>query len=68
MLSIDKVLQIVSDVEIKEMDKSLRRVMLDYVASSYNNLPVDFENILKNIEVIFDLLDALNDNSSKKAL
>ncbi|MBN9298612.1 MAG: hypothetical protein J0I41_16520 [Filimonas sp.] len=68
MLSIDKVLQIVSDVEIKMMDRSLRRIMLGYFASYYDNLPVDFENILKNIEVIFDLLDALDNNSSKKAL
>jgi hypothetical protein len=43
------------------VSKNLRRLLLSYLESYHTNLPIDFDEILFDLDQLFQLLDIAND-------
>jgi len=45
----------------RRTSKHLRNILLDYIDSQKNCLPIDFELYLTDIRLLFDFLDAIQE-------
>lgn len=45
---------------MERLSKNLRKILLDYIGQNKDWLPVDFDLQLNDLNLLFDLLDALN--------
>jgi len=49
--------KVLSEFEIARANKHLRKIFLIYLNSEHQNLPINFEELLLDIEKLFELLD-----------
>lgn len=54
---IDQFKKVLSEFEIARANKHLRKIFLIYLNSEHQNLPINFEELLLDIEKLFELLD-----------
>lgn len=59
----DKVRYFISDHSSKRISKNLRIVWFDYLRYQTAGLHVEFDEILADIEALFDLLEVLSEES-----
>ncbi len=54
---IDQFKKVLSDFEIARANKHLRKIFLIYLNSEHQNLPINFEELLLDVEKLFELFD-----------
>ena len=55
----DRMRYFIQDHSPERISKHLRIVFLDYLKMQNIGLPTDFDNILNDVEALFDLLDVI---------
>lgn len=55
----DELKRIVYDFEFGRVNKHLRNIFIIYLQSEYENLPIDFADVLIDFERLFKLIDFL---------
>ncbi len=55
----DELKRIVNDFEFGRVNKHLRNIFITYLQSEYENLPIDFADVLIDFERLFKLIDFL---------
>jgi len=56
---IDQLKKVLSDFEIARANKHLRKIFLIYLNSEHQSLPINFEELLIDLEKLFELLDLI---------
>ena len=54
---IDQLKKVLSDFEIARANKHLRKIFFIYLNSEHQSLPINFEELLLDLEKLFALLD-----------
>lgn len=63
---IDELRKVLNDFEIGRANKHLRKIFIIYLQSEHENLPIDFTEVLIDLEQLFDMLDLMESwNKSK---
>ena len=57
--SIDELKKVLEDFEITRANKHLRKIFIIYLQSEHENLPIDFTEVLIDLEQLFDILDLM---------
>ncbi len=57
--NIDDLKRVLTDFEITRANKHLRRIFIIYLQSEHENLPIDFSEVLIDLEQLFDVLDLM---------
>lgn len=55
----DELKRIVNDFEFGRVNMHLRNIFIIYLQSEYENLPIDFADVLIDFERLFKLIDFL---------
>jgi len=56
---IDELKRVLSDFEIERANKHLRKIFIIYLQSEHENLPINFTEVLIDLEQLFDMLDLM---------
>lgn len=56
---IDELKRVLGDFEIERANKHLRKIFIIYLQSEHENLPIDFTEVLIDLEQLFDILDLM---------
>ena len=57
----EKLQTLLSNYNLTRLNKSLRTILLDYIAAYKDTLPLDFDVHLYDFQLLFELLDALTE-------
>ena len=57
--SIDELKKVLEDFEITRANKHLRKIFIIYLQSEHENLPIDFTEVLIDLEQLFDILELM---------
>lgn len=58
-VQIDELKRVLADFEITRANKHLRKIFIIYLQSEHENLPIDFTEVLIDLEQLFDMLDLM---------
>lgn len=56
---IDELKRVLGDFKIDRANKHLRKIFIIYLQSEHENLPIDFAEVLIDLEQLFDMLDLM---------
>jgi len=56
---IDELKRVLDGFEITRSNKHLRKIFIIYLQSEHENLPIDFTEVLIDLEQLFDILDLM---------
>lgn len=66
---IDELKRVLNDFEITRANKHLRKIFIIYLQSEHESLPIDFAEVLIDLEQLFDMLDLMESwNKSKNII
>ncbi|NCI45037.1 hypothetical protein [Sediminibacterium soli] len=51
--------RVLEDFQTERENKHLRRIFIIYLQSEHENLPIDFSEVLIDLEQLFDILDLM---------
>jgi hypothetical protein len=57
--NIDRLKRVLNDFEIGRANKHLRKIFIIYLQSEHKRLPIDFTEVLIDLEQLFDMLDLM---------
>lgn len=63
---INELKRVLGDFEIVRANKHLRKIFIIYLQSEHENLPIDFTEVLIDLEQLFDMLDLMASWNSQK--
>ena len=56
---LDQINQFLQDHSVKGLGKSLRLVLFGYLRNMKEGLPIEFDEVIDDMEVLFELLDLM---------
>lgn len=65
---VDELKKVLNDFEIERTNKHLRKIFIIYLQSEHENLPIDFMEVLIDLEQLFDMLDLMESWNKPKGI
>lgn len=56
---VDELRMVLNDFKIERTNKHLRKIFIIYLQSEHENLPINFTEVLIDLEQLFDMLDLM---------
>lgn len=63
---IDELKRILNDFEVERVNKHLRKIFIIYLQSEHENLPINFTEVLIDLEQLFEILDLMEHWNKQK--